>query len=161
FIKPIFDTLDIYHNQEVDPRAIAISWKQLVENNPDAKLEFASMEIKGENQDHLLLRLKAEANADLSQLSADYFETYNQIKALTAAEYKELIAAKDNRIQALENMVDTALKRPGFYAETYNHQGDKIISGEQCKINLKDGNYNEQIEGNYVQDNYRLTKAVI
>ncbi|WP_375495673.1 hypothetical protein [uncultured Nostoc sp.] len=29
FIKPIFDTLDLYHNQGVDPRAIAISFKEL------------------------------------------------------------------------------------------------------------------------------------
>ena len=32
FIKPLFDTLDLYHNQGVDPRAIAISWKKLAEN---------------------------------------------------------------------------------------------------------------------------------
>ncbi|BAZ70821.1 hypothetical protein NIES4106_56180 (plasmid) [Fischerella sp. NIES-4106] len=29
FIKPIVDTLDLYHNQGVDPRAIAIAFKQL------------------------------------------------------------------------------------------------------------------------------------
>jgi len=29
FIKPIVDTLDLYHNQDVDPRGIAISFKQL------------------------------------------------------------------------------------------------------------------------------------
>ncbi|MBD2415337.1 pentapeptide repeat-containing protein, partial [Nostoc calcicola FACHB-3891] len=34
FIQPIFDTLDLYHNQGVDPRAIAISFKQLAENHP-------------------------------------------------------------------------------------------------------------------------------
>ncbi|QLE52601.1 hypothetical protein FD724_31875 (plasmid) [Nostoc sp. C057] len=28
FIKPIFDTLDLYQNQGFDPRAIAISFKQ-------------------------------------------------------------------------------------------------------------------------------------
>ncbi len=129
FIKPIFDTLDLYHNQGVDPRAIAISWKKLAENNPDAKLQFASMEVKGE--DNLLLRLKTATNADLSQLSAEYFDTYNQLKALAEEESKKLIAEKDNRIQALETMVNTALKRPGFYAENYNNQGDTEMIGEK------------------------------
>lgn len=129
FIKPIFDTLDLYHNQGVDPRAIAISWKQLAENHPDAKLQFASMEVKGE--DNFLLRLKTAPNADLSQLSAEYFETYNQLKTLAEAKYKQVIAEKDSRIQALANMVDTALKRPGFYAENYNHQGDNEMTGEK------------------------------
>ncbi|MBN3925233.1 pentapeptide repeat-containing protein [Nostoc sp. NMS4] len=40
FIKPIFDTLDLYHSQGVDPRAIAISFKQLAENHPEADLRF-------------------------------------------------------------------------------------------------------------------------
>ncbi|MDJ0743652.1 MAG: pentapeptide repeat-containing protein [Xenococcaceae cyanobacterium MO_167.B27] len=64
FIQPMRDTLDLYHNQGVDPRAIAISWKQLEENNPEANLRFASMEVKGEN--NLLLRLKTDPNANLS-----------------------------------------------------------------------------------------------
>jgi uncharacterized protein YjbI with pentapeptide repeats len=139
FIKPIFDTLDLYHNQGVDPRAIAISWKQLAENNPDAKLQFASMEVKGE--DNLLLRLKTAPDTDLSKLSAEYFDMYNQIKALTEADSKKLIAEKDNRIQALENMVNTALKRPGFYAENYNHQGDNEMNSDR------------KIEGDYIRGN--------
>ena len=145
FIKPIFDTLDLYHNQGVDPRAIAISWKELAENNPDAQLKFASMEVKGE--DNLLLRLKTSPNADLSQLSAEYFETYNQIKALAEEDAKKLIAEKDNRIQALETMVNTALKRPGFYAETYNHQGDNEMAGEQRKIEISGGTINNSGAG--------------
>lgn len=140
FIKPFFDTLDLYHNQEVDPRAIAISWKKLAEDNPDANLRFASMEVKGE--DNLLLRLKTAPNADLSKLSAEYFETYNQIKALAEQDVQKLIAEKDDRIQALENMVNTALKRPGFYAENYTHQGDNQMNGE--KRDIKTDTYYEQ-----------------
>ena len=142
FIKPIFDTLDLYHNQGVDPRAIAISWKELAEKNPDAQLQFASMEVKGE--DNLLLRLKTKPNADLSQLSADYFETYNRIKALAESESKKLIAEKNQQIRRLEKFVETAFKRPTFYAENYHHQGDNEMAGEQGKINLKEGNYNRR-----------------
>ena len=114
FIKPIFDTLDLYHNQNVDPKAIALSWKELAENNPDADLRFASMEVKGE--DNLLLRLKTALDADKSQLSTEYFEKYNQIKALNEAN-KMLLTEKSERIKELETMVKLALKTPKYYSE--------------------------------------------
>lgn len=61
FIKPIFDTLDLYHNQDVDPRAIAISFKQLAENHPEADLRIVGMEVRGE--DKFLLRAKTAFQA--------------------------------------------------------------------------------------------------
>ncbi len=155
FIKPIFDTLDLYHNQGVDPRAIAIAWKQLAENNPNAEIRYSSLEVKG--KDNLLLRLKTAINADKSRLNAEYFETYNLIKALTEAQ-KLRIAEKDDRIQVLETMVNTALKRPSFYAQNYNHQGDNEIAGNHRNIKIDRGNYNEEIQGNYMEGNsYSIT----
>jgi len=71
FIKPIVDTLDLYHNQGVDPRAIAISFKQLAENNPDAELEIVAMEKRG--RDKFLLRAATAPEADHSKLNAEYF----------------------------------------------------------------------------------------
>jgi uncharacterized protein YjbI with pentapeptide repeats len=142
FIQPIFDTLDLYHNQGVDPRAIAISLKQLAENNPDAELQLVSLEVKG--KDNLLLRLQTAPNADKSRLNAEYFDTYNKIKALAKEEYKQLIAEKDNRIQALETMVNTALKRPDFYAQNYNHQGDNKMEGKSYSIT---GDNNQAVQG--------------
>ncbi|MBW4449176.1 MAG: pentapeptide repeat-containing protein [Spirirestis rafaelensis WJT71-NPBG6] len=128
FIKPIFDTLDLYHNQGVDPRAIAISFKQLAENNPDAELEIVAMEKRG--QDKFLLCAKTAATAGKSELSAEYFDTYNHLKALPEREIKLLIAEKDSRIRSLETMIVTALERPNFYAETYNNQGDTMPKKE-------------------------------
>ena len=117
FIKPIVDTLDLYHNQDVDPRAIAISFKQLAENHPDAELEIVAMEKRG--GDKFLLKAKTAPDADRSALSAEYFSTYNQLRALAEQEVRTLIAEKDIRIRNLENMVVTALQRPSFYSETH------------------------------------------
>jgi hypothetical protein len=139
FIQPIFDTLDLYHNQGVDPRAIAIAFKQLAENNPDAELEIVAMEKRG--QDKFLLRAKTAATADKSELSAEYFDTYNHIKALPEREIKLLLAEKDSRIRSLETMVVTALERPSFYAENRT-------------VNTGGGNYNEDIQGDYVEVDY-------
>ena len=121
FIRPIIDTLDLYHNQGFDPRAIAISFKELTENNPDSELEIVAMERRGENK--FLLRAKTAPEADKSQLSAEYFEIYNHVKALAEKEVQALMAEKDNRIRSLENMVHTALQRPSHYP-----QGDNKVS---------------------------------
>jgi hypothetical protein len=114
FIQPIFDTLDLYHNQGVDPRAIAVAFKELAENNPDAELEIVAIERRGE--DKILLRAKTATTANKSELSKEYFINYNQLKALAEKDFKTLIAQKDSTIADLQNMVLTALKRPSFYA---------------------------------------------
>ncbi|MGJ5632987.1 pentapeptide repeat-containing protein [Nostoc sp. CALU 1950] len=182
FIKPIVDTLDLYHNSGVDPRAIAISFKQLAENHPNAELEIVAMEKRG--QDKFLLRAKTATTAEKSQLSAEYFDTYNEIKALPEREIKLLLAEKDSRIRSLENFVNQALQRPSYYSNveqvgtmTNNPggfsvdgsvggninnvqgegnsvvQGDTTMTGDRT-INTGGGNYNERIERDYIQGNY-------
>lgn len=149
FIKPIFDTLDLYHNQGVDPRAIAISFKQLAENHPEADLRIVGMEVRGE--DKFLLRAKTAAMADKSELSAEYFDTYNQIKGLPEREIKLLLAEKDNQIRRLENMVMTALERPSFYSNveqvgfmTNNPGGFSVGGSVDGDINNIQGENNQQ-----------------
>jgi len=139
FIKPIVDTLDLYHNQNVDPRAIAISFKQLAENNPDDELEIVAMEKRG--QDKFLLRAKTAPDANKSELSNEYFNTYNQVKELPEREIQLLLAEKDSQIRRLENMVMTALECPSFYAQNYHNQGDtKVSEFYQSKYDQRNAN---------------------
>jgi uncharacterized protein YjbI with pentapeptide repeats len=138
FIKPIVDTLDLYHNQGVDPRAIAVAFKELAENNPDAELEIVAIERRGE--DKILLRAKTAATANKSDLSQEYFINYHQLKALAEQDFKALIANQKLQIRRLENMITTALERPSFYAENYHNQGDTIMSEgskKQSNFNLQ------------------------
>jgi len=141
FIQPIFDTLDLYHNQGVDPRAIAIAFKQLAENNPDAELEIVAMEKRG--MDKFLLRAKTAATANKSQLSGEYFDNYNHLKALPEQDIKLLLSEKDNQISRLETMVMTALERPSFYAQTYQNQGDTMPqhSKKESNFNLQNARF--------------------
>ena len=154
FIQPIFDTLDLYHNQGVDPRAIAISFKELAENNPDAELEIVAMEKRGD--DKFLLRAKTAPEVDKSELSAEYFETYNQIKGLPEREIKLLLAEKDNQIRRLENMVMTTLERPSFYSNTQieqvktmtnNKSGFSVGGSIGGDVNNVQGDNNQVIQG--------------
>ncbi|MBG1268090.1 pentapeptide repeat-containing protein [Nostoc sp. WHI] len=154
FIQPIFDTLDLYHNQGVDPRAIAISFKQLAENHPEADLRIVGMEVRGE--DKFLLRAKTAATAEKSELSAEYFDTYNQIKSLPEREIKLLLAEKDNQIGRLENMVMTALERPSFYSNiqveevgtmTNNPGGFSVGGSVGGNVNNVQGDGNRAVQG--------------
>ncbi|MEH2102829.1 MAG: pentapeptide repeat-containing protein, partial [Nostoc sp.] len=169
FIKATFDTLDLYHSQGVDPRAIAISFKQLAENHPDAELEIVAMEKRGE--DKFLLRAKTAAVADKSELSAEYFDTYNEIKGLPEWEIKLLLEEKDSRIRSLETMVVTALERPSFYSNTQvgqlgtmtNNQGGLSVGGSVGgNLNNVQGDGNRAVLGDNNQavlgDNNQVTQ---
>jgi hypothetical protein len=116
--------LDLYHNQDVDPRAIAISFKQLAESHPEAELKIVAMEKRGGN--NLLLRAATTADANHSKLSAEYCATYNKLKALAGQEPQALLEEKNRRIHSLETMVAKALQRPSFYAKTYQNNGGTI-----------------------------------
>ena len=151
FIKPIVDTLDLYHNQSVDPRAIAISFKQLAENHPDAELRIAGVEVRGESEDKVLLRAKTTPYTDKSKLNAEYFEIYNQVRALTEKEVKALIAEKDGRIRSLENFVNTALKRPNFYSNTSVEKVDNM--------NNQPGGISQNMSGGAMYGGMQSTQA--
>ena len=154
FIQPIVDTLDLYHNQGVDPRAIAISFKQLAENHPDAELRVVGMEVRGE--DKFLLKAKTAPDANKSQLSAEYSSTYSQLKALPDKEINLIIAEKDKHILRLENMVITALEHPSFYSNveqvsnmTHNPGGiSQSVSGGQMYGGMQaaQGDNNQQTQ---------------
>ena len=150
FIKPIVDTLDLYHNQGVDPRAIAISFKELVENNPDADLELVAMEKRG--ADKFLLRAKAAPEANKSELNQQYFETYNHLKTLSPEQqieyYLNEISVKNKEIElqqkqivSFENMVGTALGRPQMRVENWHNQGDVMSDKKSSTYNLEQAKF--------------------
>jgi len=145
FIKPIVDTLDLYHNQGVDPRAIAIAFKELSENNPEADLEIVAMEKRGD--DKFLLRAKTAPETNKSELSQEYFDSYNHLKTLFPQEqiqyYLNQISVKDKEIEgqqrqifSLENMVGTALGRPQMRVDNFHTQGDVMSEKEIANYNL-------------------------
>ncbi|NEO01299.1 MAG: CHAT domain-containing protein, partial [Moorea sp. SIO3I7] len=128
FITPILKTLDLYHNQGVNPRAIAIAYRQLVENNPEADLQIVAMELRGKNKDKLLLRLETSEATSHSELSIDYFDNYNHLKSLPTEHLLLLLSKKDNQINRLEKMIGTAIS-PDRSEMIYpvNQQHNKLV----------------------------------
>ena len=142
FIQPLVNTLDLYHNQGVDPRAIAIAFKQLAEEHPDAELQIVAIEKRGD--DKLLIRAATAPEANHSELNKAYFTNYNKLKALNE-QYRAKLEEKDSRIQSLETMITTTLAKPSFY---YEHQEEYIVSkkiDQSQNIKLRDINANQSI----------------
>jgi uncharacterized protein YjbI with pentapeptide repeats len=131
FIRPYVDTLDLYHSQDVDPRAISIAFKNLTQSHLDAQLEIVAIEKRGQNS--LNLKVRTVQTANKSDLSAEYFADYNELKALPA-EVQFLLTEKDVRIRSLEQMIKTALKQP-----TFSIQGEFMPENSGININA-DGN---------------------
>ena len=142
FIQPLVNTLDLYHNQGVDPRAIAIAFKQLAEEHPDAELQIVAIEKRG--NDKLLIRAATAPEANHSELNKEYFTNYNKLKRLNE-QYRARLEEKDSRIQSLETMITTTLEKPSFY---YQHQEEYIVSeniDNSQNIKIRDINANQSI----------------
>ncbi|MFG6104917.1 pentapeptide repeat-containing protein [Leptothoe sp. EHU-05/26/07-4] len=150
FIAPMIETLDLYHNQAVDPRAIAISYHDLQQQHPEAELEIVSMEKRGKNWDKLLLRAKTNPQADLSELNSQYFERYDYLLTLSPEALQALLIEKDREVQRLVRMVDTAIDRPSqTFVSQYHNQGDVTMS-EQGNQGSKYDMRGAQFAGGYV-----------
>lgn len=109
------NSLILVINQDADPLAIAISFSQLVENNPGAKLQFVGVEPQGE--DRFLLKAETTASVDKSHLRAEYFGTYNQVKDLSEQNLQLLLTEKNKYIVKLENTIRSILESPHYRSD--------------------------------------------
>jgi uncharacterized protein YjbI with pentapeptide repeats len=135
FIAPLIKTLDLYHNQSVDPRAIAVAFKNLVENHPEAQLELLAMEKRG--KDKFLLKVKTTASSDRSQLNQKYFDDYNQLRALPRNDPRLLISELDEKFRSLETMflgLPTSLPKQVNNAQYTISQLADFIEPEQQRL---------------------------
>ena len=149
FIAPMVQTLDLYHNKTVDPRLVAIAYRQLKEDNPDAELELVSVEKKGKNKEKLLLRSETNSSADHGVLNANYFANLEYLQSLPPEAKQALLTERGATIQMMAAIIGAG---QNHQVSINNQQGDKNMSGDKT-INTGGGNYNESIGGDYIQVN--------
>lgn len=116
FIRPLTDTLDLYHSQGVDPRAMSAAIKHMSQTHAEAEPQIVAMERRG--QHGFNVRVQVAPDADKSALSATYFDEYQRFKALAEGEKQILLARieeKDSRITSLEKMITQALQPQRYY----------------------------------------------
>jgi uncharacterized protein YjbI with pentapeptide repeats len=119
-----YKTIDLFHHERIDPRATVIALKKLAEQHPEAGLEVVALEGRGDEK--IRLQARVTDQADRSQLSAEYFTKYQEAAALPYSDMQSLLAAmaeKDQRIRSLENMVMISMQSDKFYVETYYDLG--------------------------------------
>jgi uncharacterized protein YjbI with pentapeptide repeats/ElaB/YqjD/DUF883 family membrane-anchored ribosome-binding protein len=127
FIQPFFDTLDLYHSQDVDPRAISIALKKLSDNHPDDRLQFIAMERRGSHG--LNLRFSTQASASKSELSHEYFTNYTQIKNELPAAVQMQLAEQNAEIRTLKGTIEQFIQT-GTYHSTFQAETIQVIQGE-------------------------------
>jgi uncharacterized protein YjbI with pentapeptide repeats len=131
-------SLDLYHYQGIDPSAAAIALTEVAEHYPEAGLEVVALEGRGNEK--IRLQAVVTGKTDSSQLSAEYFERYRAISALPSKDIKALLATaveKDERIRSLEQMVMSAIEGKKFYFETNYQLGDTV--SEKSSISITSG----------------------
>jgi uncharacterized protein YjbI with pentapeptide repeats len=132
-----FKTLDLFHYEGIDPSAAAIAVTQLAENHPEAELEIFSLEGRG--QDKIRLQAKVSGDANRSELYHEYFQKYTEIQSLPYSDIQALlvgISEKDVQIRTLRKLLENAIHQPKFYVETYQNQGEFIMSQSKGNISI-------------------------
>ncbi len=138
FIKPLVDTLDLYHRQVTDPRTVALALRKLQDDHPDADINPISWERRGKNGEDILIRAQISEKANLSQLHSAHFEEYNRLQSLPPTEVAALLAKleeKERTISILEGFVDKALQRPNIQTV----RGDVVTEKKGDSVSI-DGN---------------------
>jgi uncharacterized protein YjbI with pentapeptide repeats len=127
FIQPFFDTLDLYHSQDVDPRAISIALRNLSANHPDEDLQFVAMERRGNNG--LNLRFTTTPGADKSELSHEYFSSYTKIKNELPIAVQMQLAEQNAEIRTLKGTIEQFIQT-GTHQYTIQSETIQVIQGE-------------------------------
>ena len=158
FIAPLVETLDLYHNQDVDPRALSLAFYDLREQNPDAGLNIVSMEKRGKQRNKLLLRAEASSHTNLSDLHNQYFSRYEYLVELPPQELRKLIIEKDRQTEVLTELAIALNDRPSQTSITYyQNKGDVNVSEQTSNSRHYDfstaqfsGGFAEVVQGNQV-----------
>lgn len=126
FIKPYFDTLDLYHRQDVDPRSISIALKTLAENHPDAQLQFVAIEWRGKG---LNIRYTTAPDVDKSELNHEHFTNYARIRKELLGTIQLKLAAQDAEISRMEGVINKFIQT-GTHQSTIQAKTIQVIQGE-------------------------------
>ncbi|MEP0880977.1 pentapeptide repeat-containing protein [Trichocoleus sp. ST-U3] len=141
FIKPYVDTLDLYHSQDIDPRAISIALKNLSTNHPEENLQFVAIERRGSNG--LNLRFTTAPGADKSELSHEYFSDYARIKKELPIAVQLRLAEQDAEIRTLkgtiEQFIEAGTHQSKIQAETIQIIQGELVVTENKGINITSG----------------------
>lgn len=157
FVKYILDTVELYHEKDINPR-LALTVLQKMSRDYDEPFDIVALGKRGEK---VFIQVKVSENIIRENFKEDYYSRYDTDLKLWSGNIHYLPPAVNSFIEKriseivserTDDFVFVDAKYvEGNYAEIY--QGEANMSGDR-NINTSGGNYNERIQGDYVQGNY-------
>lgn len=134
FIKPLYDTLDLYHSHNVDTRAIARAFNDIQTAHPDDGLQIVAVERRG--AEGVLVRVDTVPTADKSTLSAEYHQNYQEYKLLAERREAELLIRLDEKEKTIAQLMDGMIKMGQVHVNDGSvyvggDVGGSIVSGDE------------------------------
>ncbi|NER25776.1 MAG: hypothetical protein F6J96_34805 [Symploca sp. SIO1C2] len=152
FIKSILDTLELYHESDINPRVALVVLKSLSEQYQQP-LEIVGLKKQGSG---IILQVKTSELAEQNKLQEGYYFKYEQYLNLFIEEpsqfYKTLLPREEIIETRLSEVLEevkkprneTNIKR--LYNEGLLITGGSVnMSGDYRNIRTDGGNYNENI----------------
>ncbi|NER32737.1 MAG: pentapeptide repeat-containing protein [Oscillatoria sp. SIO1A7] len=127
FIGTVRLTLDLFHNQPVDPRLVALAFEQLKDGNPEVELEIVSIEKKGKNKDKLLVKAETSPQANHAEMHSQYFTNLEYLKSLSP-EAKTAVLVDRGVIMA--KLLDTKQGSPSISIENSSSADNTQVQGD-------------------------------
>jgi len=129
FIRSILDTLELYHNRDINPRFAIIILKSLSEDYNES-LQIVGLEKRG---DGIILKLKTSEWLNQEQIKEEYYSRYSKILTLSMQDPDKLLpeykVVETNEILAkIEEKVEEFKRHPTTNIE-YLHSEGLIVTG--------------------------------
>ena len=140
FITSVLDTLDLYHQQNINAGVAITVLKGLTEDYP-VKFELVGIEKRGNSQYVMKLKLFGQASQFLIQ--QEYYDRYEQ--SLPLYDPKKLMPNTEN---AVAEIIKTVERNPRTNIENLQNKGIVITGGEVNITRKIEGDYYEQ-SGNF------------
>lgn len=161
FARYILETVELYHEKDINPR-LALTVLQKMSRDYDEPLDILALGKKGER---VFIQVKVSENIPRENFKDDYYHRYDKDLKLWSGNINYLPPAVNSFIEerineiALENTDEFVFVDATYIEGNYTeiNQGEFSMNGDR-NINIDRGNYNERIEGDYMQGNsYSIT----
>jgi hypothetical protein len=170
WITDIQDTIDLIFQNGLNWRAFLFSLTQTAINNEGLDLSVRSIENKGDGV--VVAKLNIAQEMSKSLIHQEIIDHYDHAIKMIDSKYQLILQCKDGEIERLKSFYESQQRFvQDIFTGMAETRGEVSIVGESNRIyvmnkagdimeksdrniNTSGGNYNERIQGDYVQGNY-------
>lgn len=137
FVRSILDTLDLYHDNNINPRVAVIVLRSLA-NDYREHLEVVGLEKKGKG---IIIKLKTSEFTNHEQLKQEYYHRYDNALNLFMTDPQKILPSYETLETTVTELVEDIKQRPNTSIK-YLFNGGLFITGGEQKMNINQrGNF--------------------